>query len=101
MNTSRQAELAEKSRYSKQHLSDWAQIGLTQIKYCRRHELNRHRYHYWKKKFQKQQSAFIELQFSGKKPQKLAKMPHISLVGCWANVRLKFIEVIKAAENIE
>ena len=67
MNTSRQAELAEKRRYWKQHLSDWAQSGLTQIEYCRRHDLNRHRFHYWKQKLQKQQPAFIELQFAGKK----------------------------------
>jgi hypothetical protein len=37
--------------------------------------LNRHRFHYWKQKFEKQQPAFIELQFSGKRAAEACDAP--------------------------
>ena len=58
----REAELAAKRQHWKQHLSDWAESGLTQVDYCRQHNLSRHRFQYWKKKYHRSQSAsLIEL----------------------------------------
>jgi hypothetical protein len=48
---SREAELAEKRRYWKQHIDEWRAGGQTQVSYCRNHHLCRHRFQYWKKPF--------------------------------------------------
>lgn len=63
MSTSREAELAEKRRYWKQHLKDWAASGKSQKDYCRTQDLSYYKFQYWKKRFQPKRSpAFIELQ---------------------------------------
>lgn len=49
---SRQAELEEKRRFWKQCIEDWKSSDLTQVDYCRRHDLLYHRFVYWKRKFQ-------------------------------------------------
>ena len=63
---SRQEELKEKRRYWKQHLDTWQTGGLTQVEYCRRHDLSRFRFQYWKRRFQESDSlpALIEVPFS-------------------------------------
>ena len=62
---SREAELAEKRRYWKHHIDEWRAGGQTQVSYCRNHNLCRHRFQYWKKRFHtpEQKPTFIELPF--------------------------------------
>lgn len=50
MNEARIAERQEKQRYWDDHLSRWKESGLSQSAYCREHELNLHRFIYWKKR---------------------------------------------------
>lgn len=74
----KEAELAEKRRYWKQHLKDWSESGLSQVDYCREQELSRHQFQYWKKKYQPVQSsaALIELQL---RPDHEAASGHLPL----------------------
>lgn len=67
---SREAELAEKRRFWKQHIDDWRAGGQTQVSYCRNHNLCRHRFQYWKKRFHtpEQTPTFIELPFRNHLP---------------------------------
>jgi hypothetical protein len=62
----RQEELKEKRRYWKHHLDAWQVSGLTQVEYCRRHDLSRFQFQYWKRRFQESGSlpALIEVPFS-------------------------------------
>ena len=50
MNEARIAERREKQRYWDEHLSKWKESGLSQSAYCREHELNLHRFNYWKRR---------------------------------------------------
>lgn len=50
MNEARIAERQEKQRYWDEHLSRWKESGLSQSAYCREHQLNLHRFIYWKKR---------------------------------------------------
>jgi len=82
MTTSRKEELAQKRRYWRQHLDDWQKSGLTQVAYCRQHELCRHRFQYWKKKFYpKEPPAFIELQFPSGPEGKYGHQPLCLMLG--------------------
>jgi hypothetical protein len=67
---SREAELAEKRRYWKQHIDEWRAGGQTQVSYCQNHNLCRHRFQYWKKRFHtpEQKPTFIELPFRNPLP---------------------------------
>ena len=68
---SREEQLAAKRRAWKQHLEDWKASGLTQVDYCQRHDLSRHRFQYWKKKFAHPASStsLVEIRFpSGHEP---------------------------------
>ena len=48
-------ETTEKlSRYWQFHIERWAATGLTQTEYCKRNELSRDRFTYWKRKFKRQ-----------------------------------------------
>ena len=59
---SRQAELEEKRRFWKRQIEDWRSSELTQVEYCRRHDLVLHRFTYWKQKLTNDSPpAFIEL----------------------------------------
>ena len=42
------------SKFWRSHIDRWATSGLTQTEYCRRNELSRDRFAYWKRKFKKQ-----------------------------------------------
>jgi len=58
------AELLEQKRsYWKQHIDSWQQTGLTQVEYCRQHNLKHHQLVYWKKRFLKTETnvSFVPL----------------------------------------
>jgi hypothetical protein len=76
---SRQEEVAEKRRYWKEHLDSWQVSGLTQVEYCRKNDLSRFRFQYWKRRFQPSASlpSFIELPLSavvGQKPYQALRL---------------------------
>ena len=54
---SRAEQLEQKRTYWKQHIESWQETGLTQIEYCRRHNLKHHQLVYWKKRFFKTETA--------------------------------------------
>ena len=45
---SKQEKSQKIRRFWKVHLEKWAESGLSQSEYCRRHNLSRHRFSYWK-----------------------------------------------------
>jgi len=53
---SRAEQLEQKRTYWKQQIDHWQQTGLTQVEYCRRHNLKHHQLVYWKKRFLKSES---------------------------------------------
>jgi hypothetical protein len=63
---SRQEENGEKRRYWKEHLDAWRASGLSQVEYCRQHDLSRFQFQYWKRRFQPSAAfpSFIELPLS-------------------------------------
>jgi len=63
---SRQEENTEKRRYWKEHLDAWQISGLSQVEYCRQHDLSRFRFQYWKRRFEGSVSmpALIEVPFA-------------------------------------
>ena len=50
---SRAEQLEQKRTYWKQHIESWQETGLSQVEYCRRHNLKHHQLVYWKKRFLK------------------------------------------------
>jgi len=44
----------ERKEFWRSHIKGWEESGLTQIEYCNRHELSRHRFTYWKCKRDKE-----------------------------------------------
>ncbi len=54
---SRAEQIEQKRTYWKQHIESWQETGLTQIEYCRRHNLKHHQLVYWKKRFLKTETA--------------------------------------------
>ena len=48
------AEEREKRRFWKHHIDTWRAGNLNQSQYCRQHQLNFHRFVYWKRKFSSQ-----------------------------------------------
>jgi hypothetical protein len=50
---SRAEQLEQKRSYWKQHIDSWQATGLTQVGYCRHHNLKHHQLVYWKKRFLK------------------------------------------------
>ncbi len=61
---SRAEQLEQKRSFWKQHIDSWQQTGLTQIEYCRRHNLKHHQLVYWRKRFLKTETdvSFVPLQ---------------------------------------
>ena len=49
---SRSEQIAKKCRFWKQQIEQWKDSGLTQIEFCRLHDLKPHQLTYWKKRFQ-------------------------------------------------
>ena len=62
---SRAEQLEQKRSYWKQHIDSWQQTGLTQVEYCRQHNLKHHQLVYWKKRFLKTDTnaCFVPLKF--------------------------------------
>ena len=50
---SRAEQLEQKRTYWKHHIESWQETGLTQVEYCRQHNLKAHQLVYWKKRFSK------------------------------------------------
>jgi hypothetical protein len=60
---SRAAQLEQKRILWKQHIDSWQETGLTQVEYCRQHNLKHHQLVYWKKRFLKTETdvSFVPL----------------------------------------
>jgi len=60
---SRAEQLEQKRSYWKQHIDSWQQTDLTQVEYCRQHNLKHHQLVYWKKRFLKTETnvSFVPL----------------------------------------
>ncbi len=50
MESNRAIELAEKRRIWRERLDEWEASGLTQVNYCRLHNLDTRNFQYWKRK---------------------------------------------------
>jgi hypothetical protein len=63
MKKNRAIESEEKRVYWEEMLSRWERSGLSQVEFCLQNELNRHRFHYWKRRIRKsvQTVPFVEL----------------------------------------
>ena len=63
MDLSRLQSIKEKRKFWKQHLILWQDSGLSQAEYCRRNNLNKHQWGYWKKRYVKTEATteFIPL----------------------------------------
>jgi len=60
---SRAEQVEQKRSYWKQHIDSWQQTDLTQVEYCRQHNLKHHQLVYWKKRFLKTETnvSFVPL----------------------------------------
>jgi hypothetical protein len=63
---SRQESNVEKQRYWNQHLNRWRSDGSSQIEYCRKNNISRFQFQYWKRRLQPSEKSpsFIEVRFS-------------------------------------
>jgi len=59
---SRQEEPEEKRAFWKQHIENWRVSGLTQKRYCQKHDLIHHRFTYWKRRFDQTTSGITFVQ---------------------------------------
>ena len=64
-NQSRAEQIAEKRQFWKQQIQQWKDSGLTQIEFCRLHNLKSHQLTYWKKRFAPAQApvSLVELKW--------------------------------------
>ena len=69
---SRAEQLERKRTYWKQHIDSWQETGLTQVEYCRQHNLKHHQLVYWKKRFIKTETS---VSFVPLKLDNLLEMP--------------------------
>jgi hypothetical protein len=60
---SRAEQLEQKRSYWMQHIDSWQKTSLTQVEYCRQHNLKHHQLVYWKKRFLKTETnvSFVPL----------------------------------------
>jgi len=58
---SRAEELAEKQKFWKEQIKSWQESGLTQVEYCRKHDLIPHRFTYWKSRLVKPEQSSVSL----------------------------------------
>ena len=58
-----QSNRAEKRSYWADQIRRWRESGLTQVAYCRLHEVNRHRLIYWRKQLSEKapSSSLVEI----------------------------------------
>jgi len=61
MDKSRAEEPAEKRRFWQEHIEGWQESGLTQVEYCRQHNLIHPRFTYWKRRIVKPQETPVSL----------------------------------------
>lgn len=54
MTTSWKVKNKERARFWRSHIDQWSVSKLTQTEYCRKNDLSRTRFTYWKVKFKKQ-----------------------------------------------
>ena len=61
----RAERIAEKRRFWEQQIQHWKDSGLTQIEFCRLHNLKPHQLTYWKKRFApaKEPVSLVELKW--------------------------------------
>lgn len=60
----RQAALEEKRRTWADHIENWKASGQSQVEYCQRHDLQYHRFTYWRQKHLRQarsSSSIVEI----------------------------------------
>ena len=69
---SRAQQLEQKRTYWKQHIESWQETGLSQVEYCRRHNLKHHQLVYWKKRFLRTET---DVSFVGLKLEDLLDIP--------------------------
>lgn len=62
---SRAEQIAEKRRFWEQQIQQWKDSGLTQIEFCRLHNLKPHQLTYWKKRLHRTEApvSLVELQW--------------------------------------
>jgi len=65
MKKSRAIECEEKRVYWEEMLCRWEASGLTQIEFCRKNDLNRHRFNYWKRRIKKCTMSIPLVQLGG------------------------------------
>ncbi len=63
MQTSQKEKSRDLASFWRTHIDKWATSGLTQTEYCRRNEISRDRFTYWKIKFKRQNQPvkFVQL----------------------------------------
>lgn len=61
-----QHDSQHKRRFWEAHIKNWQQGGLSQVAYCRKHDLQQHQFSYWKKKLIQSDSdiSFVPLDLS-------------------------------------
>ena len=57
---SREKQNLELRKIWKSRLEEWARTNLSQVDYCRKHDLKKHQFTYWKRKFEKETLPSIE-----------------------------------------
>ena len=62
---SRSAKNKEKQESWSSHVESWKISGLSQIEYCREHNLSKHRFTYWKCKLDRESSSVKFIPISG------------------------------------
>ncbi len=65
MEQSRKEKRLELAKFWQHHIDQWSSSGLTQTEYCRRNDLSRDRFNYWRRKFKKQNLPVQFVQIPG------------------------------------
>ena len=66
----------ELAKYWKFHIEQWSESDISQVEYCRQHDLIPHRFTYWKRKFKQQHFPVEFVQISNTVP---IRMPGLKL----------------------
>jgi hypothetical protein len=87
MKKSRAVECEEKRVYWEEMLSRWQASGLSQIEFCRRNDLNRHRFNYWKRRNKKCTMSIPLVQLGGLPALSEKYLPDTAKLGVCINGR--------------
>jgi len=95
-----QANRAEKRSYWADQIRRWRESGLTQIAYCRLHEINHHRLIYWRKQLSKgaPSSALVEISLNHPHDENLQDTPTLRHQS--ANVSVNLIKITKETPSL-